>query len=102
MRVIVKVQVDVEKGNEAIKNGKLPMIMKAFHEKWKPEASYFISEDGMRTALIVINMADTAQIPSIAEPFFMGLNADVTLIPAMNLEDLGRGLPLAEGDFSKW
>ncbi len=37
-------------------------------------------------------MTDPSQIPSIAEPLFLGANANVTLTPCMNLEDLQKGL----------
>jgi hypothetical protein len=35
-----------------------------------------------------------AQIPSVAERFFLSLNAEVTFYPAMNLADLKKGLDM--------
>jgi hypothetical protein len=37
-------------------------------------------------------MHDSSQIPALAEPFFMGFNAEVRLTPVMNLDDLQNGL----------
>ncbi len=45
--------------------------------------------------LLFLDLADPSQIPVLAEPFFMSFNAEVDLYPAMNAEDLGKGLPAA-------
>jgi hypothetical protein len=37
-------------------------------------------------------MADSADMPPFAEPFFAGLAADVEISPVMNPEDLQKGL----------
>ena len=37
-------------------------------------------------------MPDVSQIPPIVEPLFLGMNAEVRLLPVMNLEDLQKGL----------
>ena len=41
---------------------------------------------------MIFDLADAAEIPSVAEPFFTALNADVSLIPVMNADDLQKGL----------
>jgi len=92
MRTLVKVQIPVEGGNKAITSGTLPQVLNNFLEKHKPEAAYFGSEDGIRTAYMVIDVKEPSQIPQIAEPFFMELNASVLLIPVMNAADLKTGL----------
>jgi len=92
MRTMLRVQIPAERGNVAIKNGKLPEVMKQVLDKWKPEAAYFFSLDGKRTALFVLDLKDPSQIPLLAEPFFIELNAEVQLTPVMNAEDLMKGL----------
>jgi hypothetical protein len=92
MRVMAKVEIPVESGNQGIKSGALPRVMQQFAERWKPEAMYFTDFDGMRTAFLVFDMADSSAIPSFAEPFFMELNANVQIAPAMNGDDLQKGL----------
>ena len=92
MRTILKVSMPVEKSNQAIKDGSLPQTMTGFVDEYKPEAAYFYAENGRRTAIFVFDLKDTAQIPAVAERFFMSLNAEVTLYPAMNTTDLKKGL----------
>ncbi len=42
--------------------------------------------------MIVFDMADPAQIPQIAEPLFMNVDAAVEFTPVMNGDDLKRAL----------
>ena len=82
----------VESGNRAIKDGTLRTAMQRAAERWKPEAMYFTTFDGQRTAFMVFNLPDASDLPPFAEPFFRELNADVQLAPAMNGDDLQKGL----------
>jgi len=92
MRVMARIQIPVDEGNRGIQNGTLPKLVQQFAERWSPEAMYFTTFDGRRTAYFVFEMPDSSSIPAFAEPFFMGLNAEVTLAPVMNGEDLEKGL----------
>jgi hypothetical protein len=56
------------------------------------EAAYFISADGMRTALIFFDMSDSSEIPSAAEPFYMAFDAQITFAPVMNADDMRAGV----------
>lgn len=92
MRMLMKVQVPTDTGNEAIKDGSLPEVIGSSLEALNAEAAYFIAEDGMRTALIFFEMGDSSDIPPAAEPFFMGLGASITLLPAMNVDEMRAGV----------
>jgi hypothetical protein len=92
MRTMLKAQMPAEKGNQALQNGMLPKVMNGFMQEFKPEAAYFFPENGKRTCLMVFDMRDPSQMPVIVERFFMELNAEVTLTPVMNAEDLKKGL----------
>jgi hypothetical protein len=95
MRTLLRVSMHTETANAAIKDGSLPKMMQSALEALKPEAAYFTSQDGRRTAFIVFDLQNASDIPSIAEPFFMGLNASVDFSPCMNVEDLRVGLDKA-------
>ncbi len=92
MRMMLQVHIPVEKGNEAIASGKLPEVIKKTMEKLKPEAAYFFPQDGERSCIMVFDMQDVSQIPTIVELFFMELDAAVEVFPVMNVEDLMKGL----------
>ncbi|MGB8941970.1 MAG: DUF3303 family protein [Streptomyces sp.] len=97
MRVMLRARLDTQIANEAIKNGTLPKIVQSVTEQLKPEAAYFGPGDGGRTATFVFDMEDSSQIPSIAEPFFLELGAEIEIYPVMNAEDLRKGLAALQG-----
>jgi hypothetical protein len=90
--MMARISIPVEAGNKGIQDGSLPKAMQATAERWKPEAAYFTTFDGRRTAFFVFDMPDSSSIPHFAEPFFRELNAEVVFAPAMNAEDLQKGL----------
>jgi hypothetical protein len=95
MRMLMKVQIPTESGNDAIKDGSLPQIVGSTLEALKAEAAYFTAEDGMRTALIFFEMSDSSEIPSAAEPLFIGMGARITFAPVMNAQEMQAGVAKA-------
>ena len=81
-----------EQGSRAVSDGTVGKLMQSTVERWKPEAMYFTANDGKRCAYIIFDMADSADMPPFAEPFFSELAADVEISPVMNPEDLQKGL----------
>ena len=67
-----------------------------FFEEQKPESVYFIAEGGKRTGILVIDMDDVSQLPAIAEPWFLAVNASIEVTPAMVPEDLQKAGPAIE------
>jgi hypothetical protein len=92
MRMMIRIKVPVETGNQAMKDGTLPKTIMEALERLKPEAAYFFPEHGVRTSFMVVDIKDSSEIPAIAEPFFSRLNAAVEIFPVMNAEDLKKGL----------
>ena len=95
MRTLLKVTIPVQAGNAAIGDGRMTQTLQALMADLKPEAAYFLTEQGRRTALIVFDLKEPSQIPQIAEPLFHAFNADVEFTPVMNAEDLQGGLQAA-------
>src|SRR5439155_27066772 len=94
MRFLIKVSIPVEAGNAAAKDGF--KVIQTILEQQKPEAAYFIADGGRRTGILIINMTDASEIPRIAEPWFLALNASVDATPAMTPEDLQKAVPAVE------
>ena len=90
MRVLVKVNIPVEAGNEAAKAGKLGTTIQSILADLKPESVYFTDDKGQRTAFLFLDMQDASQIPAIAEPWFLAFNASIEIHPVMVPEDLMR------------
>jgi hypothetical protein len=91
MRVVAKIAVPVESGNQAVKDGTIARIVQSAAERWKPEAMFFTDFDGVRTAFMLFDLPDSSDIVPFAEPFFQELNANVQISPAMNADDLQKG-----------
>jgi hypothetical protein len=95
MRMMLKIVIPTETGNQAIKDGSLHKIFEAAMSRLKPEVAYFFPEHGLRSAMMIFDMKDASEIPVIAEPLFAGLNARLQLQPVMNADDLKKGLDIA-------
>jgi len=92
MRMVLKASIPVEKGSEAYNSGALQQTFESAREALEPEGMYFFPEHGSRTCLIIFDMEESWQLPSIVEPMFQALGASIHLTPAMNGEDLERGM----------
>lgn len=92
MLMLMTVQMDTEAANRGIKDGSLPKLMDSAMEQLHTAAAYFTTRDGQRTAYMVFDLTEPAQMVQVAEPLFMGLNAKIDLAPVMKPEDLREGL----------
>jgi hypothetical protein len=102
MRTALKFTIPVETGNSTINDGTLPKTMESILNDLKPEAAYFFSHNGERSGFIVFDLKEPSQIPHIAEPLFAAFNARVEFHPAMNVEDLRKGLSGIENTVKKY
>ena len=93
MKYIMKVRFQVEKGNQALSDPQFGHKMSELLSEIKAEAAYFTTFSGQRGAYIVVNLNDASELPAVAEPFFLWLNADVDWFPVMKPEDLAKAGP---------
>ncbi|GAA3011846.1 hypothetical protein [Streptomyces fulvorobeus] len=91
MRMLLTARMNTEHTNRALADGSLPKLIADIVEDLKPEAAYFTPMEGDRTCMFVFDMAESAQLPPISEPFFLA-GARVSVTPVMNLDDLRTGL----------
>ncbi|MGZ5850753.1 MAG: hypothetical protein ACXWJN_09240 [Methyloceanibacter sp.] len=95
MRMMLKINIPTEAGNRGVKDGSLPKILEATISKLRPEAAYLLADSGLRSAMIFFDLREASDIPAIVEPLFLGLGAEVELVPVMNAENLKLGLGAA-------
>ena len=92
MRFLVRISFPVEAGNAAAKKDGFKVIQRILEEQ-KPEAAYFMAENGKRTAVLIVNIGEASEIPAIAEPWFLAFNAAIEAVPAMVPADLQKAAP---------
>ena len=92
MRTMLKAQLDVDAANLAIADGSIGKTFEKLFGYCRPEAAYFLVEQGKRTVYAVFDMASPDQIPVIGETLFQAFGATVDLHPVMIGADLEKGL----------
>lgn len=98
----MKIRFPNDTGNDRLSD---PDFGKKMHEVLsdiKAEAAYFTTIGGSRGCYVVVNMDDASQIPALAEPFFIWMNADIDLYPVMTPDDLGKASASIQSAFKKW
>ncbi len=88
MRMLLNVVLPHEPFNTAVRNGTVGATIRRITEEIKPEAIYFTEQNGHRGATLIVNVERAAQIPALAEPWFLHFNADCQFRIAMTPEDL--------------
>lgn len=102
MRYIMKVEMPIGPGNVALKDPQFGQKMGQLLAEIKAEAAYFTTINGNRGAYIIVNITDASQIPAIAEPFFLWLQAKIDWTPCMLPQDLQKAGPAIEAVVKKW
>lgn len=77
--------------NKAVRDGSAGAKMNRVLEAIKPEAIYFTERNGLRTAIVIVDLPDASKIPALVEPWFLTFDADVEIHPVMSADDLRRG-----------
>jgi hypothetical protein len=91
MRMLFTVTTDTEAGTRAIENGTAQQSLREALDRLKPEAAYFYLQNGKRTTLFVLDLADPSTIIPLVEPLYSLLKAEISLTPVMNVDDLFEG-----------
>lgn len=88
MRMLLHAIFPNEPFNTLVRSGEAGEILKNIMDDLKPEAVYFTEEDGMRAAVLVVNLVSPSDVPKIAEPFFLKFDAECRMRIVMSPADL--------------
>ncbi|HTV48410.1 MAG TPA: panthothenate synthetase [Phycisphaerae bacterium] len=88
MKILLNVKFPHARFNAAVKDGSAGTKMNRILEELKPEAVYFMDQEGLRSAVIIVDLPSPSAIPALAEPFFLLFDATVELKVVMTPEDL--------------
>lgn len=91
MRFLMIAKAPHKEFNAAVKDGTAGAKLKKILDAIKPEAVYFTALNGLRTAVLIVDMPDTSKIPALAEPWFLTFSGDVEFHPVMTPADLAKG-----------
>jgi hypothetical protein len=92
MRVIVRAMLPTTAGNKALKDPNFMKNLEDYIHKFNCEAAYFFPMNGNRTMAFVLDLPSQDMLPAVAEPLFQNFEASVEVHPAMNLDDLKKGI----------
>ena len=92
MRLMLRFTIPVEKGNEAAADGSISQVIKDLVDQVQAESAYFYVQDGKRAGTIVFEESDVTRLTAINEPLFAKLNAEIDIMPVLNLSDLLKNL----------
>ena len=92
MRFLLRVSFPVETGNASARKDGFNAIQTILQQQ-KPEAAYFLPQDGKRTALLILDLKSASQMAEFAEPWFLALNAEVWWTPVMLPSELQQAAP---------
>ena len=88
MRILMNIHIPHEPFNTAVRQGQAGTILHRILEEARPEAVYFTEQNGTRSCVMVVNVNDPSEIPSLAEPWFLNFNANCEFRIAMTPSDL--------------
>jgi len=86
----VKATFPVEAGNALVRDPNWGQRIQGLIGEIQPEAVYFAASNGQRGVYAIVNLEGAHEIPRIAEPLWLALNADVEFIPVMTQDDFAQ------------
>ena len=87
MRFIARVTLPIQQGNQFCRDKEMNRKMETILSEVRPETVYFGVENGQRTLFAIVTCEHSHELPRLAEPFWLGLQANVDFIPVMNQDE---------------
>lgn len=90
MRMLMNVRLPLEPFNTLVREGTAGAAINEIMAEIKPEAVYFTEQQGCRGAIIIVDVKEPSQVPSLAEPLFLKFNAHCEFHIVMSPDDLAK------------
>jgi hypothetical protein len=90
MKFILNVTIPNKEFNAAVKDGSAGEKLGKIMDSIEPEGVYFTTQEGQRGVTMIVNLENAAEVPRIAEPWFLTFNAKLDIKLAMSPEDLAK------------
>ena len=91
-----------DSANDRLKDPEFGHKMQKLLTEAKVEAAYFTTICGNRGCFAVVNLNEASEMPKVAEPFFLYLDAEIDWYPVMLPEDLAKAGPYIADAVKKW
>lgn len=88
MKMLLTVEFPPEPFNSLLRSGKVGEILGRILETLQPETAYFTEQDGKRSAILVVKVQASSDVPFWSEPFFLNFQASCKFRILMSPEDL--------------
>lgn len=88
MKMLLSVDFPPEPFNSLVRSGEISDLIERILKDIRSETAYFTEQDGHRGAIFVLEVKNASDVPRLAEPFFLKLNADCRFRILMTPEDL--------------
>jgi hypothetical protein len=95
MRFLLRMSFPIEAENASAKKDCFKTIHSIL-QKQKPEAAYFLTQDGKRIEMLILDVQEASQMTEFCEPWFLALNAQADWSPVMLPSDLQKAAPGGE------
>ena len=92
MRMMMKIVLPTAAYNQAIARGELGPAWKKVFGVSKPEALYYVTEEGQRAVYAFLDVDTVDQVAALTLPLYEAFEAEVSLMPAMVFADLEAGI----------
>ena len=88
MRMLLNIRFPHEPFNTAVIEGTASETIDRIIAETKPEAVYFTEQNGTRSAIVVVEVANPSRVPFYMEPWILSFNADCEVRIVMSADDL--------------
>jgi hypothetical protein len=88
MKMLMHVTFPNEPFNALVKKGTVTILLEEILEEIKPFSIWFTEENGMRAAILIINVTNASGVPFYSEPFYLNFDAEIHFRIVMSPEDL--------------